>query len=579
MEITPKLKALFLTAGAVFMIAIFVVAFKFVPDDNISPVKIQTIPLPKDVTQPIYPHYTATGNIVFQYKNTSDSKIYVGVMNDDGSNFHIIYNGEPKPFYNNTNGVRLMPFKDNKRILLGDGIMECEPSIDEVTDPSTQTKIIPVEYPEKLLNLKNLFLLWSEIIISPDNVHMGWNSLLTSGTLVFISRLERQVSHSGESNFISPRIDITKNKNTPNNVKYVMKNIQLVSDLAYSFNDPDHPGFITAPKNIHGGEIKQFTFDCQKLTLVGSVPNGLARSVLQNLNDDSVTAISHEAGYEETTIISPNGKYGIAMSTRFSPKSSCKILGLIPRPHSSLNLMSMAQTAYYYSVTGVRNSRKGNVGPALIEMKKALSDSDFERKYHGVDLHDTAEEYVYRSPMSWHYTSQKVIWLENIRNDEHESRIRQAVLSKSSYPTGEQLVCEKETPDNVPYAQGIDAIDNMSFPLVGGKIASPLGVEKGGYIDFDYTMIHNTITYHHYTEDGVNFYDGSEAFTMDLQTGGSSYEGNVTMKDEKKNKVVGEMNFKITFEGVGAGLKLVRDKSYGQSTFNGETVTVDEMED
>lgn len=51
-----------------------------------------------------------------------------------------------------------MPFKDNKRILLGDGIIECEPSIDEVTDPSKQTKVIPIEYPEKLLQVPGLFL-------------------------------------------------------------------------------------------------------------------------------------------------------------------------------------------------------------------------------------------------------------------------------------------------------------------------------------------------------------------------------------------------------------------------------------
>lgn len=29
-----------------------------------------------------------------------------------------------------------MPFQDNKRILLGDGILECESNIDEVKNPS-----------------------------------------------------------------------------------------------------------------------------------------------------------------------------------------------------------------------------------------------------------------------------------------------------------------------------------------------------------------------------------------------------------------------------------------------------------
>ena len=572
MAISPKLKVILLVLYAIVLVAVFVLAFIFLPEDE-APTTLKEIPLPNDVSEPMYPHYTASGNIVFQYKNTTNNKIYVAVINDDGSNLRIIYDAEPKPFYNNTNGVRLMPFKDNKRILLGDGIIECEPNIDEVTDPSTQTKVIPVEYPEKLLNLKGLFLLWSEIIISPDNVHMGWNALLTSGTLVFISKLERQVS-----DFIDPRMNLSNNKYVPNNIKYVMKNVQVVSDIAYAYKDPDHPDYIIPPKYIHGGEIKQFTFDCQQLTLVGSSTTGLARSVLQNLNDDVVSSICHEPGYEETTIVSPNGKYGIAMSTRFSPKSNGQSLVVVPRPYSALGLMSFAQAAYTYSITGVRMSRKGNIGPALIEMEKTLKDNDQDRKYHGVDLHDPKDEYVYRSPMSWHYSSQKAIWSESLKNSETKYRIRQVILSSSDYPPGKPLTCEKETPDNIPYAYDLSILDNISFPLMSGNIASPLGVEKGGYIYFNYSMIKNNLTYYHYTDDGENFFDGSEGYTMDMKTMGSIYQGNVVMKNTKQ-KVIGEMNFKVSFVGSGADMKLDRSNSYGKATYKGTTVTVDDMED
>ena len=121
----------------------------------------------------------------------------------------------------------------------------------------------------------------------------------------------------------------------------------------------------------------------------------------------------------------------------------------------------------------------------------------------------------------------------------------------------------------------------MPPPLVSGKIASPLGVEKGGYISLEYSQIKNNLTYYHYTEDGVNFFDGNEGYSMDLQTMNAIYQGNVVMKNEKQNKIVGEMDFRIVFTNpmLGADMKLIRDKSYGKSTFNGKTVTVDEMED
>lgn len=254
-----------------------------------------------------------------------------------------------------------------------------------MTDPSKQTKIIPIEYPDELLKMKGIFFLWSEIIISPDNINMGWSTLSKIGTIVCISKLEKQ--EVTPRNKLSSYIDITKNKNVANNVKYIMKNVQVINDFSYFKKDRDHSGFLQINKYIHGGEIKQFSWDCQKISFVGSTLQGLARSVLQNLNDDEVHAITHEPGYDETTIISPDGQFGIVMTTRFSPKTSSRILGLIPRPYSALGLMNISPNAYMYGITGVRLNRKGNIGPAPILISESMKDNDFERKYHGYDLH------------------------------------------------------------------------------------------------------------------------------------------------------------------------------------------------
>lgn len=559
------------------LIATFVLAFIFLPEDApIPPFKLETIKLPDHVKSPLYPHYTASGSIVFQYNNSLDNKIYVAVINDDGTNFHNIYNGEIKPFYPNTNGIRLMPFKDNKRILLGDGILECDPNIDEVTNPDTQTKIVPIEYPSEVVNMKGAFLLWSEIIISPDNIHMGWTTLSMSGSTAFISRLEKQTKTSNQQNFLNPIIDISKNKQTATDEKYIMKNVQIISDIYFAAEDPSKPGFLQFPTYIHGGEIKQFTWDGQKLTFVGSTFEGLARSVLQDLDTDSVQAISHVPGYDETTIISPDHKHGIVMSTRFSPKTSGQIFGLLPRPYSALTLMSMSQSVYSYSITGVRFYRKGNIGPALINIEESMKDSDFERNYKGYDLQPD-DDFVFRSPISWHYTSSKAIWMENLRGDIDNSRIRLVVLNKDVFHPGDPIDCTMETPDNISYAFDLSVLDNLTMRIPSGKIESPL--KDGGYIVYNNNnMIECSLEYVNYTYDGINYYNGSESYKMDIQTRDPTYVANVEMFN-KERKLLGKMDFTVAFSGSGENLKLVREKSHGFANYNGVTGTVDEMED
>ncbi|KAK8883755.1 hypothetical protein M9Y10_042854 [Tritrichomonas musculus] len=583
MNKTAIMKIVFLVLFSIVLTTTVALAFVFLPDDTTPSYSVKTINLPKNVKEPMYAHYTASGNIIFQYKNTDDNQYYVGVINDDGTNLHNIYNDEIKPFYNNTNGIRLMPFKDNKRILLGDGILECEPSIDEVTDISKQTKIVPIEYPQELIDMKGIFILWSEIIISPDNVHMGWTTLSTLGSTAFISRLERQESTTNQQNFISPLIDLSKNKNVANGVKYVMKNVQIISDTYYSMEDPENPGYILTPKYIHGGEIKQFTWDCQKVSFVGSALQGLARSTLQNLEDSIVNPIGHEPGYDETTIISPNNKYGLVMSSRFSPHTNCAILGLLPRPYSALSLMPITQSVYSYSITGVRFTRRGNIGPALINLEDSLNDNDYDRKYHGYDLHDPSDDskYAFRSPMSWHYTSRRAIWTENVRNEVNNTRIRKVTLSEREFPSESEVKCVKETPDDIPYASDISVLANMSLSLASGKIASSLGIEKGGYIDYQNTGLGSTLTYINFTDDGIYYYEGSEGHSINMASSTTSYHGDVKMykKEGEQKTIIGEMNFKLTFSGSSENLKLVRKDSSGKATYNGETVTVDDMED
>ena len=67
--------------------------------------------------------------------------------------------------------------------------------------------------------------------------------------------------------------------------------------------------------------------------------------------------------------------------------------------------------AVFY-LAGARSFRTGaNVGPALVDIEKAVSDLH----YRGTDLHDPDDRFVFYSPMSWHPSSKKAMWCERLR--------------------------------------------------------------------------------------------------------------------------------------------------------------------
>ena len=291
------------------------------PDNtDYKPTKIDILELPKGIIYKDVAMYTPTGHVIFVYKkesNEDEKKLYIGVMNDDGTNLKEIWSGIWEAYYK-SNGIRLMPFDDNKRVLTGDYILECTPNIDECTS----SKLLPIIYPEELLKMPGIFLVWSEVIISQDLEHIGWTTLS---------------SNLQDFNFIAK---INKNENN-----YTLSNIQVVSSI--NFAEVEGTGKLTA---LRGGEVKQFVNGGEAMTLAGSGSSGLAKSVFQDLKSDKIYPITQFPGYEETTIISPDRKLGIVMTTRFSPKTSSQISGIMPRPFSALTIGNMNMFAYTYGV-------------------------------------------------------------------------------------------------------------------------------------------------------------------------------------------------------------------------------------
>ena len=339
------------------------------PSDKTSsyePTSINTVNLPDGITYEGHAIYSKTGKIIFGYKKENDGNTYIGVMDEDGTNLKQLWGGEWKAYYQ-SNGIRLMPFDDNKKILTGDYVLECSPNIDQCDS----SKLLPVIYPSEAVTLPGVYFVWSEIIVSPDE-HIAWSTLSSVYDDVnFLGKLVR------------------------NEDNYTISNVQIINTMGFVERDENNKE-ILKDVPIRGGEVKQFTNGGEAITLAGAGNSALAKSVFQSLVGEENYPLTHFPGYEETTIISPDGKLGLTMTTRFSPKTSSEILGYMPRPLAVYTVGKMNMFAYMYGVLKVRESREGNIGPAVINIAESMSNPS----YMGYDLHE--DGWIFNSPLSWH---------------------------------------------------------------------------------------------------------------------------------------------------------------------------------
>ncbi|MDF1516060.1 MAG: hypothetical protein P1S60_19785, partial [Anaerolineae bacterium] len=205
----------------------------FVKDtDGLGHIEVTTIPMP-DFAKNVSATYTYSGKVLVFYETDVEPGekdfINIAVVNDDGSAFKTIFSGVI-PVHKKSNGIRHMPFQDNKRVLLGDYVLECSPDI----DTCEKSELVLVEYPWDLKSDPNTLKHWSEIIIAPDNEHICWTILRTDiGAANGLGKLKRLSD------------------------KYIIENPQIISGLKYFEEDKENPGYII-PLTVHGGEVKQF---------------------------------------------------------------------------------------------------------------------------------------------------------------------------------------------------------------------------------------------------------------------------------------------------------------------------------
>ena len=436
-------------------------------------VEVKTLPLPGGLGSDVIGTYTYSGRVLVAVRQPEKGRDWYRVftVNDDGSDICELFSGEipQKP---GANGIRWMCFADNRRVLLGDYVLECSPDLDYCES----SELIDVVFPPEISALPGLFMRWSEPIIAPDNEHVCFSSLTAGSAFNFLGRLVR-----GES-------------------AYVMEDVCVVSSVNSFEPDPAAPGFYRQ-KTQRGGEVKQFVRGGRGITLAGG-GKSISESCLQMLDSEDVSFITDTPGYEETAILSPNEVYAVCMSPRFSPRTDAGVLGVVPLSGDLATRGKYLNVLYQYAIAGVRSHRSGNIGPALIDVERSMKEG---RGYMGVDLSDPEDKWVYYSPMSWHPDSTRALWNERTRLNAGPVQSRLRICRLMDIAPSEPVPAGR-TPDSrdVPYGEPIEAALRQDAPVFPLKVKG----RSGTVTNLPVEGRARETRYEHYSEDGKTFYNG-----------------------------------------------------------------------
>ena len=152
-----NMKVLWLALGFILLASLFTMTFIFVKDyDKVGDgliYKISAIDLQKNIINIKQCIYTPNNKIVFSYTNSDTNQSYLGIMDENSTNLHNIYEGEI-PSVKGANGARIMPYSDNKRLVTGDFVIETEPDLDNCD--ITKTKLYQLSIQMKLPQIVGL---------------------------------------------------------------------------------------------------------------------------------------------------------------------------------------------------------------------------------------------------------------------------------------------------------------------------------------------------------------------------------------------------------------------------------------
>ena len=450
-------------------------------DQGVGRVEVSTLKLDRSMAVQ-RASYSFSGRVIVVTREGSQTVI--SSVSDDGSGLVELYRGA-------SGGSRLLPYWDNTRILMGGSVLECPEGYTLDNCPAGAAKMVPIVFPDAFSKGPNVVDKWTEVIISPDNEHIAWTIRRSDcGAVNAMGRLVRAEN------------------------SYEIRDAQYISNMNAFRPDPEHPGLYLYTPEI-GGEVKQFVRGGRAISLVGAAPCGMADSIVQDIATGEVTLITRNPGYDETTIFSPDEKLGIVMTTRFSGTTDMAVLGLVPRPYGEV-LHNILGQVYMYGVTGVRSSREGNIGPALINIEKSMT----EEGYMGLDLSDPDRVWMYNSPMSWKSDGTAAMWMEREKGG---SGVRVQIVRLLDAQPGEPVAAEA-TPAVGDYAQEPVSLGNYDVKMQGAVSGFVTIRKETGFLN----KATVTALYENYSDDGQIYLNGTET-SSGAVTAKTTYQGKLTL--------------------------------------------------
>ena len=99
-----------------------------IQNEEFGRIEVTTVPLPEGLGPDVNGTYTYSGRVLVSVQRQEKGKDWYRVfsVNDDGTDICEVYDGLI-PKKQGANGIRWMCFADNKRVLLGDYVLECSP--------------------------------------------------------------------------------------------------------------------------------------------------------------------------------------------------------------------------------------------------------------------------------------------------------------------------------------------------------------------------------------------------------------------------------------------------------------------
>jgi len=496
---------------------------------KIGRVNISTVPVPEGVS-PRSAAFTQSGKLVLRYNSGA-----LATMNVDGSEFREFFDGE------GPDGSDTLLFADGKRIHMGDSVLECTKVFEECDD----AKVIPIVYPYE--DDPRVSRVASEAIIAPDNKTAAWTTLTTDFTAIILTgTLVRETNPD----------------------RYVHPDARIISTVEPFLPDPANPGGTIVVSPYINGEVKQFIHGGAGISVAGGRELATSDSTVIELDTGDRVQYTYTPGYDETTIFSPDERLGMVMTTRFSPATDLGVLGLMPRPEPGALNINLNRYMYTHGVTGVRGAREGNIGPALVDIRR----SQDEPGYLGVNL-VTDEDWVYRSPMEWSHDSKMAVWPELSQNGEG-TRIQ--LVELPDYKPGKP-VATVDTPIMPGSTTDLEKI--FEYQELESNIDVIVYGKHSGYMIYKQlkpTRFQSTHEkyYYNYADHPREVWNGEEVMIADL-TSNSVYTADITLTGSKP----GVMKVKATFGRLGGGApaRLIFDEdengvpqTYGYVEYDGQ---------